>query len=153
MLIKQLSLYFGIGLSIGGIKLPGRCPKVDPMMSKKFNLERYVGRWYNIANLPFFFQEEGATCGTADYKLNQDLSKFGVPYVDVKNAELRQKLLGPKWSASEGTAIQTDQDGALAVSFFGKPKKSKANYLVLDTDYENLSKERFYFLFLLYFFF
>jgi len=37
----------------------------------KVDVQRYMGRWYEIASLPFSYQE-GCTCTTAEYEVQED---------------------------------------------------------------------------------
>ncbi|XP_034239973.1 apolipoprotein D-like [Thrips palmi] len=111
---------------------PGKCPD-DVKVVQNFDAQAYMGHWYEIEA---FFQiwELAGKCSTADYALNEDGSK-----VIVKNN--MKSLIGSDVS-QEGYAVVTSTTGEakLEVTFdvpiFGE---RSANYLVLDTDYENYS--------------
>jgi len=77
------------------------------------DLERYQGRWYEIASFPQRFQK-GCTATTAVYSRRQD------GRIRVDNSCRDGSLDGPMREA-EGVAWQTDPDGSsakLAVRFF-----------------------------------
>ncbi len=91
---------------------------------KDFNLNRYLGRWYEIARLDHSF-ERGLVKVTAEYTLRDD---GGVRVVNrgfntVKN----------KWNDIEGKAYFTGDNntGELKVSFFG-PFYGSYNIIELD---------------------
>ncbi|TMP86957.1 lipocalin [Pseudoalteromonas ruthenica] len=84
--------------------------KVSPV--SPFNLERYMGTWYEIARMPHPF-EEGLSRVTATYSQNDDGS---VKVINRGfNAEEQQ------WSQAEGKAkfVGDTNTGHLKVSFFG----------------------------------
>lgn len=119
-----------------GITVNGEKPKVTPV--ENFQLEDYMGKWYNIANLPFFWQVNGSKDGTAEYDLKTD--KSGKKYVKVVNSETLPVI--PIRNSATGQATVDDEangKGLLTVSFkpFGEPITNQGNYIVLDTDYKN----------------
>jgi len=88
----------------------GMPEKVTPV--KDFDLERYLGKWYEIARLDHSF-ERGLQRVTAEYSLREDGG------ISVLN---RGFLEGKKeWKEAEGKAYFVDdaQQGYLKVSFFG----------------------------------
>jgi apolipoprotein D and lipocalin family protein len=89
-----------------------------------FNLQRYLGTWYEIARLDHSF-ERGLTHVRADYKLYDD----GTLQVLNRGFDPQTK----KWKAVEGRgrfAVEPDL-GRLKVSFFG-PFYGGYNILALD---------------------
>lgn len=92
-----------------------------------FQVERYLGRWYEIARLDHGF-ERGLTQVTADYRLLQD------GRVEVINRGYDPSKAA--WREAKGVArFQGARDvGSLEVSFFG-PFYGGYNVLVLDADY------------------
>ncbi|QFU06812.1 Outer membrane lipoprotein Blc precursor (plasmid) [Pseudoalteromonas sp. THAF3] len=99
--------------------------KVSPV--SPFNLERYMGTWYEIARMPHPF-EEGLSRVTATYSQNDDGS---VKVINRGfNAEEQQ------WSQAEGKAkfVGDTNTGHLKVSFFGPFYSS---YVVFGLDQEN----------------
>ncbi|TDB01435.1 lipocalin family protein [Halomonas marinisediminis] len=92
-----------------------------------FELDRYLGQWYEIARLDHSF-ERGMECVTADYSLRDDGG------VRVLNRGVR--LDDGEVELAEGRAyfIGDEDVGRLKVSFFG-PFYGGYNVLALDDDY------------------
>ncbi|WP_299235211.1 lipocalin family protein [uncultured Halomonas sp.] len=92
-----------------------------------FELDRYLGQWYEIARLDHSF-ERGMECVTADYSLRDDGG------VRVLNRGV--KLDDGEIELAEGRAyfIGDENVGRLKVSFFG-PFYGGYNVLALDDDY------------------
>ena len=99
--------------------------KVSPV--SPFNLERYMGTWYEIARMPHPF-EEGLSRVTATYSQNDDGS------VKVINRGFNAQE--QQWSQAEGKAkfVGDTNTGHLKVSFFGPFYSS---YVVFGLDQEN----------------
>ncbi|MCC2636406.1 MAG: Lipocalin family protein [Moraxellaceae bacterium] len=109
-------------LLLGGcVSLPD---KVQPV--RNFELERYLGKWYEIARLDHSF-ERGLTRVSADYSLNPD----GSVRVINRGYSAREQ----KWQQAEGKArfVQSPEVGYLKVSFFGP---FYGSYVVFDLDHE-----------------
>jgi len=77
-----------------------------------FELNRYLGHWYEIARLDHSF-ERGLSYVTADYSLRDD---GGVRVLNRGYSERKKK-----WKTAEGKAyfVKTPGQGFLKVSFFG----------------------------------
>ncbi|MBB5514121.1 apolipoprotein D and lipocalin family protein [Rubricella aquisinus] len=75
---------------------------------EEVDLNRYAGRWYEIARYPNFF-ERGCVAATADYTLREDGK------VDVTNACRKETLDGPI-SSADGIA-RVAGPGQLEVTF------------------------------------
>ena len=87
---------------------PGTAAALDTV--DELDLQRYQGRWHEVARLPNRFQDDCAGNVTADYTLRDD------GRVDVVN----RCLLGDgDWSVAEGVARRPDPDrpGELEVRF------------------------------------
>lgn len=97
-------------LLIGLMGCVGKPDKVEPV--KNFELEKYLGQWYEIARLDHSF-EEGLQQVTANYSLNDDGS------VKVLNRGFDAKK--GEWSEAEGKAkfVNAKDSAFLKVSFFG----------------------------------
>jgi len=95
----------------------------------RFELDRYLGRWYEIARIENRF-ERGTEQVTADYSLRDDgkVRVFNKGYDPV----------GKKWKTVEGRArfAGDPNTGALEVSFFGP---FYGGYTIFDLDRENYS--------------
>jgi len=91
-----------------------------------FNLEKYLGKWYEIARLDHSF-ERGLTRVTADYSLREDGG------VRVLNRGYSEKEA--KWKEVEGKAYFVNQpdQGYLKVSFFGP---FYGSYVIFELDHE-----------------
>jgi len=116
LLIASLSL-----LLAGCLGMPD---KVKPVSG--FELQRYLGTWYEIARLDHSF-ERGMTRVTAEYSLREDGG------VDVVN---RGYLVeDDEWKQAEGKAyfVDSTEQGYLKVSFFGP---FYGSYVVFELDPE-----------------
>lgn len=98
--------------------------KVKPVSG--FELERYLGNWYEIARLDHSF-ERGLERVTASYSMREDGG--------VKVVNRGYDPESEQWDEAEGKAyFAGSQDtGFLKVSFFGP---FYGSYIVMDTDYE-----------------
>jgi apolipoprotein D and lipocalin family protein len=92
-----------------------------------FELERYLGQWYEIARFDHSF-ERGLDCVTADYSMREDDG------VRVINRGVN--LAAGEVDQAEGRAyfVREEDVAHLKVSFFG-PFFGGYNVLVLDDDY------------------
>lgn len=103
----------------------GMPPTVEPV--KDFQLNRYLGKWYEIARLDHAF-ERGLTQVSAEYRLKQD---GGVMVINRGfSAENNQ------WETAEGKAyfVNDPTEGYLKVSFFGP---FYGSYVVFGLDHEH----------------
>jgi apolipoprotein D and lipocalin family protein len=103
----------------------GLPPGVEPVTH--FQLERYLGTWYEVARLDHSF-ERGLEQVTATYELRSD------GCVRVLN---RGYSPGDgQWKSAEGKAyfVRQPDEGYLKVSFFGP---FYGTYAVFDLDHEN----------------
>ena len=92
-----------------------------------FMLERYLGKWYEIARLDHSF-ERGLTRVTAEYSMRDD----GTVRVLNRGYSARDQL----WKEAEGTAsfVGAADRGHLKVSFFGP---FYGSYVVVELDAED----------------
>lgn len=99
---------------------------VEPV--ENFDLQRYLGRWYEVARFDFAF-ERNLSRVTAEYSLNEDGS------VNVVNRGFNQ--VKGEWQESVGRARFRGSPGvgALEVSFFG-PFYGGYNIIALDEGYQ-----------------
>jgi apolipoprotein D and lipocalin family protein len=97
---------------------------VEPV--ENFDLDRYLGSWYEIARLDHRF-ERGLTDVTATYSVHED---GGVRVVN-------RGFNGTEWKEAVGKAYLTDAAdvGRLKVSFFG-PFYGGYNVILLDPGYK-----------------
>jgi len=113
-----------VSLLAGCVNMPGNITPVD-----NFNIERYLGKWYEIARLDHSF-ERGLTSVSAEYTLRSDGGLW------VRNRGYSKKE--NKWKEIEGKRYLVDRkdQGFLKVSFFGP---FYGSYVVFDLDRENYS--------------
>ncbi|XP_015258216.1 PREDICTED: apolipoprotein D-like [Cyprinodon variegatus] len=102
----------------------GPCP--SPAVQPNFQLEKYLGKWYEIEKLPTSFAR--GKCIEANYSLRKDGT------IRVLNAQIEKDKL----STAEGTAVVRDmrERAKLGVSFSYFTPYSP--YWVLTTDYTSL---------------
>jgi apolipoprotein D and lipocalin family protein len=109
---------------------PTRAADEQPLETvDSVDLERYLGRWYEIASYPMFFQK-GCTATTADYSLRED------GLIEVINS-CRKKTLDGKLKQAKGKAkvVDPETNAKLKVSFFG-PFWGAYWIIDLDPDYQ-----------------
>ena len=94
---------------------------------KEFDLERYAGRWYEIARLDHAF-EKGLEQVTADYRILEDGS------VQVVNRGFSQESGEWKQAVGRATFVRDQDEGYLKVSFWGPFYSS---YVVFGLDRQN----------------
>jgi len=106
----------------GCVGIPENVKPVD-----NFKLEKYLGKWYEIARLDHRF-ERGLSRITADYSLRDDGG------VRVLNRGYSAKE--NEWKEAEGKAyfVKGTDQGYLKVSFFGP---FYGSYVVFELDHEN----------------
>lgn len=92
-----------------------------------FQLQRYLGKWYEIARLDHSF-ERGLSNVTAEYSLRDDGG------VSVINRGFSQE--SQQWKQAEGKAyfVNSESEGYLKVSFFGP---FYGSYVVFELEQEN----------------
>lgn len=121
---KLTGLFLIIAIVIGGcLGIPAG---VDPVSD--FDLDRYLGTWYEIARLDHSF-EKGLDNVTADYSIR---SGGGVKVINRGYVAATQT-----WKEAEGKAffVGSDSEGYLKVSFFG-PFYGSYVIFELDKDYQ-----------------
>ena len=93
-----------------------------------FDLNKYLGKWYEIARMPVRF-EKNLSKVHAEYDLNED------GFVHVKNVGYSKEK--QKWSKAIGNAkfARNENQGALKVSFFG-PFYAGYNIVRIDKNYQ-----------------
>jgi apolipoprotein D and lipocalin family protein len=119
--MRKLSIILVLFLS-GCVGIPTNVKPVD-----NFKLEKYLGKWYEIARLDHSF-ERGLTRVTAEYSLRDDGG------VRVLNRGFSAKE--NRWKEAEGKAyfVRGSDEGYLKVSFFGP---FYGSYIVFGLDHEN----------------
>jgi apolipoprotein D and lipocalin family protein len=124
-ILQRVCLFMVLSLGLAGCL--GVPEGVEPV--RGFEIEKYLGRWYEIARLDHPF-ERGLSNVTAQYSLRDDGG------VRVINRGF--KTAADKWEEAEGKAYFVDDKtlGMLKVSFFG-PFYGAYNVIALDQkDYQ-----------------
>lgn len=129
---KLFSFLFLASVVLSGCWFSGRGAIGNPAVpqpAKEVDLQKYLGRWYEIARYEASFQR-GCEAVTADYSLLPD------GRINVVNACRRESLDGPADSASaKAYVVEGSRNAKLRVSFFWP---FYGNYWILDRaqDYE-----------------
>lgn len=120
--MRSILLVFFIFLLTGCLGTPEGVKPVE-----QFNLDRYLGKWYEIARLDHSF-ERGLERVTAEYSLRKDGG--------VKVVNRGYSVKDSKWKQAEGKAyfVRGPGQGYLKVSFFGP---FYGSYIVFELDQEH----------------
>ena len=121
MLMKKNLILFVL-LATGCVSIPDN---ITPVTS--FQIERYLGKWYEIARLDHRF-ERGLTQISAEYSMRQD---GGLKVLNRGYSNEKQE-----WSEAEGRGyfVQSPNEAYLKVSFFGP---FFGSYIVFELDTVN----------------
>jgi apolipoprotein D and lipocalin family protein len=119
--MKKILILFVL-LATGCVSIPDN---ITPVTS--FQIERYLGKWYEIARLDHRF-ERGLTQISADYSMRQD---GGLKVLNRGYSNEKQE-----WSEAEGRGyfVQSPNEAYLKVSFFGP---FFGSYIVFELDTVN----------------
>lgn len=117
----------GAGTALAILKSRASIPK-GAQAVKPFDVNKYLGNWYEIARLDFHFEKD-ITNATAEYSLNEDNT--------IKVVNRGYDLKQEKWDESTGKAkfAESPDEAKLKVSFFG-PIWSGYNVLAIDPQYK-----------------
>lgn len=116
----------GIG-SLAYMALQRKKNTNDITVVTPFDINRYLGRWYEIARLDFV-HEKNLTNTTAHYSLNKNNS--------IKVVNQGWDTVKQEWKIAEGKAKpRTKNTGALKVSFWG-PFYDEYNVVEIAGDYQ-----------------
>ncbi len=123
-MITILSLAIVVFSCAGAAKNESPLTVVDTV-----NLDRYLGKWYEIASNPSWFQK-GCTGSTAEYSLLSDGK------IQVVNRCYKDSLEGPlKESKGKAEVVDTTTNAKLKVWFFW-PFKGDYWIIDLNSDYQ-----------------
>ena len=110
----------------------GACPVVASQAT--FEVERYTGKWFEVARDRAIPYEIGAKCVNADYEPNSDGS------INVTN---NARVFNKGWSSLTGKGVVSNEGGAnLVVALHTDVVPSPddyANYRIISTDYDSYS--------------
>nr|XP_054768135.1 apolipoprotein D-like [Lytechinus pictus] len=128
--MKQLALLLLLGLagfSSAQVFGFGGCPEVR--LAEDFQLDRYLGRWYEITKFYASF-EAGISCVTAEYRPGEDGQILVINTGRTRDGEATSTILG------EILQPNPDEGAKLQVQFFNRPGQT-GEYWVLDVDYDS----------------
>lgn len=109
------------------VLLVAGCATYKPMQTaKSVDLQKYMGKWYEIARLPNSFQK-GCHCSTAEYKV-LDQNKISVTNACYKDGKLKEAT-ATAWRSN------ADDNSKLKVRFFW-PFTGKYWILYVSDDYQ-----------------
>lgn len=120
--LKKLLLVISVFLLSGCLGMP---KYVEPV--NNFELNRYLGKWYEIARLDHSF-ERGLSQVSAEYSLKDDGG------VMVINRGFSTEKNAGKEAEGKAYFVNGDNEGYLKVSFFGP---FYGSYVVFELDHEN----------------
>lgn len=129
--MKTKNLLLGGSVLAAGVLMVYKLRRNTPegvTVVKPFDLNRYLGRWYEIARFDFFY-ENNMDYVTAHYSLNDDGS------VKVENRGYSYKKNKDMLSIGRAVLAGGENEGKLKVSFFG-PFYSGYNVVAIDDDYK-----------------
>jgi apolipoprotein D and lipocalin family protein len=128
MVLKMIlvSIVFGITMTTGCLKAAEKAPPLRTV--DRVDLHRYLGKWYEIASFPQWFQKN-CVASSATYTLRQDGN------IEVLN-QCRDKTLDGKLRDAKGKAwvVDPQSNAKLKVRFFW-PFSGDYWIIDLDTDY------------------
>ncbi|MDE9407787.1 lipocalin family protein [Acinetobacter nosocomialis] len=137
MKLSFKSLVVSTGLAMVSLALPFSTyadNNTKPVAVESIDINKYAGKWYEIAHLPMFFQRNCVANTTANYSINADKT------VGVLNSCTNKK---GEMISSEGVAYpQNEGNSKLKVSFLPSGLRwipfTKGDYWVLrvDPDYQ-----------------
>lgn len=121
--MKQILLFLVMFIS-GCVGLPDNIKPV-----RDFDLDRYIGKWYEIARLDHSF-ERGLSRVTAEYSIRED---GGVKVINRGYSEKDKS-----WEQAEGKAyfVKEPDTGYLKVSFFGPFYGAYVVFAIDHNDYQ-----------------
>jgi len=119
-----------LGIAIVAFSCAGAAKSESPLtVVDTVNLDRYLGKWYEIASYPSWFQK-GCTGSTAEYSLLSDGK------IQVVNRCYKDSLEGPlKESKGKAEVVDTTTNAKLKVWFFW-PFKGDYWIIDLNPDYQ-----------------
>jgi apolipoprotein D and lipocalin family protein len=129
--MRKSVLFTGL-MAVGGLSLyylnrRARAHR-DLLPVDNFDVEKYLGKWYEIARLDYFF-ERNLNNTTAHYSMNRDGS------LRVVNRGYNYKKYETTESIGRARFAGSSSEGSLMVSFFG-PLYSSYNIVALDSHYK-----------------
>jgi apolipoprotein D and lipocalin family protein len=111
-MVPFLAAVFGLGMMVSSVASPEPLTnRAEPAVAENVDLSRYLGRWYEIARIPVWFQKECACGTTAEYTLVKDGVVSVVNRCSTSQGEVKEAK-GRAWVVDKKTPAK------LKVSFF-----------------------------------
>ena len=132
MKMRFQSAFAAIALSIISLNTTTQAETAAPQAVDRVDIQKYAGKWYEIAHLPMYFQRKCIANITAQYSVNADQTIGVLNSCRIANGEI---------ISSEGVAYSQNQGNSkLKVSFLPKGLRwipfTKGHYWVLRVDPE-----------------
>lgn len=132
MKMRFKSAFAAIALSIISLNTTTQAETAAPQAVERIDIQKYAGKWYEIAHLPMYFQRKCTANITAQYSVNADQTIGVLNSCRTANGEI---------ISSEGVAYSQNQGNSkLKVSFLPKGLRwipfTKGHYWVLRVDPE-----------------
>ena len=103
------SAFAAIALSIISLNTTTQAETAAPQAVERIDIQKYAGKWYEIAHLPMYFQRKCTANITAQYSVNADQTIGVLNSCRTANGEI---------ISSEGVAYSQNQGNSkLKVSF------------------------------------
>lgn len=127
--MKYFTTLFGLSMILFGVAIAAAQNKPALEVVDSVDLQRYLGKWYEIASYPAWFQK-GCTGSTAEYSLLSDGK------IQVVNRCRKKSLQGPlKESKGKAEVVDTATNAKLKVWFLW-PFKGDYWIIELGDDYQ-----------------
>jgi len=132
MKMRFKSAFAAIALSIISLSTTTQAETAAPQAVDRVDIQKYAGKWYEIAHLPMYFQRKCIANINAEYSVNEDQTVNVLNSCRTANGEM---------ISSEGVAYpQNRGNSKLKVSFLPKGLRwipfTKGHYWVLRVDPE-----------------
>mgnify|MGYP003585213284 FL=1 len=126
------SAFAAIALSIISLNTTTQAETAAPQAVDRVDIQKYAGKWYEIAHLPMYFQRKCVSDISAQYTVNADQTMGVLNSCRIENGEM---------ISSEGVAYPQNQGNSkLKVSFLPPGLRwipfTKGHYWVLRVDPE-----------------
>lgn len=129
-------LYLSIPLLVATLAISTAQAQTTPTAVNEIDIEQYLGKWYEIAHLPMYFQRQCASDTTAKYRLLEDKTLSVENTCKTKSGEVK---------TAKGIAYPQNQGNSkLKVSFLPQGLRwlpfTKGDYWILriDADYQHV---------------
>ena len=102
-------LYLSIPLLVATLAISTAQAQTTPTAVNEIDIEQYLGKWYEIAHLPMYFQRQCASDTTAKYRLLEDKTLSVENTCKTKSGEVK---------TAKGIAYPQNQGRPTPASFY-----------------------------------